>query len=85
MSVKLDAAIRAHLAAAGDQPIDLIIRTKDKPAQYAATCAALGVQVQHTYNLLPGMAVSAPASVVLRLADEPWVVGIEEDRAVRTM
>lgn len=82
---KLDPSLRANLRAAGDQPIDLIIRTAGKPAQYVAVCAASGIQIRHTYNLLPGMAVTAPASTILRLADEAWITHIEPDREVRTM
>lgn len=85
MSAKLDAALRAHLAAAGDNRVDMIIRTSEKPAQYSASLAASGIQIRSTFNLLPGMAVSAPASAVLRLANEPWVISIEPDREVRTM
>lgn len=85
MSVQLDPELRARLKAAGDAPVDLIVRTADKPAQYAAQVAALGVEVRHAYTLLPGMAVTASGAAALRLADEPWVIGIEPDRAVRAL
>ena len=85
MSVKLDPTLRAQLAAAGDARVALIIRTADKPAQYAAACEALGVEVRYAYNLLPGMAVTATGEAALRLADEPWVISIEPDREVHAL
>ncbi len=85
MSDKLDPALRAQLQAAGDDPVDLIIRTTGSPRSYAATCAAQGVVVRHTYNLLPGPAVSGPASKLLALASEPWVAHVEPDRSVHTL
>lgn len=85
MSQKLDASLRNTLTAAGDQPVDLIVRTQGKPAQYVAAFAQSGVSVRQTFNLLPGLAVTAPASAILRLADEDWIVSIEPDREVRTM
>ena len=85
MSHKLDPELRERLRAAGDATVDLIIRTDGKPGQYATVCAASGITVRHTFNLLPGLAVTAPASAVLALANEPWIVRIEPDREVRTM
>lgn len=85
MSQKLEASLRATLKAAGDQPVDLIIRTDGKPAQYTTAVAQSGVAVRQTFNLLPGLAVTAPASAILRLVDEAWIVSIEPDRAVHTM
>ena len=85
MTQKIDPELRASLRAAGDGPVDLIIRTDGKPGQYASAFAASGVTVRHTFNLLPGLAVTAPASSILTLANEPWIVRIEPDREVRTM
>ena len=85
MTQKLDPELRDSLRAAGDAPIDLIIRTEGKPGQYAATLATSGVTIRHTFNLLPGLAVTVPASAILALANEPWIVRIEPDREVRTM
>ena len=85
MSHKLDPELRDSLHAAGDAPVDLIIRTDGKPGQYAAAFAASGVTVRHIFNLLPGLAVTAPASAILALANEAWIVRIEPDREVRTM
>lgn len=82
---KLDPALRAQLITLGDAPIDLIVRTRDKPEPHLAACAAMGIAVRHRYNLLPGLAVSAPASAALKLADEPWVDRIEADRPVRAL
>ncbi len=41
--------------------------------------------VRHVYKLLPGLAVSAPASAAVALADEDWVARIEADGPVHTM
>ncbi|MCW5880593.1 MAG: protease inhibitor I9 family protein [Anaerolineae bacterium] len=46
---------------------------------------ALGIAIRYTYNLLPGLAVTASGATALRLADEPWVVSIELDRTVRAL
>lgn len=83
--MKLEAALRQQLAAAGDGRVDLIIRTTAAPGDHVAVCEARGMTVRHVYKLLPGMAVTAPASAALALEDEPWVARIEPDTAVHTL
>lgn len=83
--MKLEATLRQQLAAAGDARVDLIIRTTDAPGAYVGTCEGRGMIVRHVYKLLPGMAVTAPASAALALEDESWVARIEPDQAVHTM
>ena len=85
MSAQLDPATRASLVSLGDARVDLIVRTDGKPGQYTQACASQGIEIRHLFNLLPGMAVSAPAAAILRLADEDWVTAVEFDREVRTM
>ena len=65
--------------------VDAIIRTTDKDAVEAYDWSANNLQLRHTYNLVPGAAVTGPAQAVLALADKPWVTRIERDRDVRTM
>lgn len=83
--MKLEATLRRQLAAAGDAHVDLIIRTTEAPTGHVAACEARGMTVRHVYKLLPGMAVTAPASAALALEDEGWVARIEPDQAVQTM
>ncbi len=82
---KLEAPLRQQLAAAGDARVDLIIRTTGAPDAHVTACEARGMTVRHVYKLLPGLAVSAPASAAMALADEDWVARIEADGPVHTM
>jgi hypothetical protein len=85
MSEKLSARYRAELEAAGDERMNVIVRTAGPPEAVAAQCEARGFKIRHTYKLLPGLAVSAPASSVIALADDPAVTKIEPDRTVAAL
>lgn len=65
--------------------VDAIIRTADTEAVGTYDWNANNLQLRHTYNLVPGAAVTGPARAVLALADEPWVTRVEPDRDVQTM
>jgi hypothetical protein len=65
--------------------VNLIVRLKDAPAAHVDDVKARGITVQRTYSLISAMAVQGTASATLALADEPWVLSIEEDKTVHTM
>ena len=65
--------------------VRLIVRLADDPSSRVAAVQAHGLIVRHTYSLISAVAVEGAASASLALAEEPWVVSIEEDKAVHTM
>jgi len=82
---KIDPELRRRLQAKPDAHIHAIIRTQRDPAQAAISAGQRGVTVRRQFTLVPGLAVTGPASALLSLLDEPWVASIEEDREVHTM
>jgi hypothetical protein len=65
--------------------VRLIVRLKDDPSSRVAAVQSHGLTVRHTYSLISAIAIEGSASASLALAGEPWVVSIEEDRAVHTL
>jgi len=65
--------------------VRLIVRLKDDPGAHVADVQARGLTVRHAYSLISAIAVEGNASASLTLADEPWVLSIEEDKPVHTM
>lgn len=61
------------------------MRLKDDPAGRVAAVQAHGLTVRHTYALISAIAIEGAASASLALADEPWVISVEEDSTVHTM
>ena len=69
----------------GETPIDAIIRVRDDPTHYRATLEARGIQVRRILRLVNGLAVRAPAHLLLAIANEPWIISIEPDHPVHPM
>jgi hypothetical protein len=65
--------------------VHLIVRTKDAPNIHLADAQACGLTVHRTFSLISALAVEGTASAALALANQPWVVSIEEDKIVHTM
>ena len=65
--------------------VRLIVRLKDDPNIRVAAVQSHGLTVRHTYSLISAIAIEGSASASLALAQEPWVVSIEEDTAVHTL
>jgi hypothetical protein len=63
----------------------LIIRLTDDPQAHVPALTARGLTVRHTYALTSSLAIEGSASASLALANEAWVVSIEEDKTVHTM
>jgi hypothetical protein len=65
--------------------VRVIIKVIGKPSSHLAALESLGLIVHRAFTLIPALAIEGPASAILSLANEPWVLSIEEDRQVRIM
>jgi len=80
----LDPAFRQQLEHVKDHPVNVIVIVTLPLERARSALEARGVHVQRTLRLIHGVAVSAPAHVILALTQEPWVQRIEPDRPVHT-
>ena len=76
--------LKARLEQNPNASVRLIVRLKDNPGSRVAAVQAHGLTVRHTYSLISALAVEGSASASLALAQEPWVVSVEEDTVVHT-
>ena len=65
--------------------VSVIVRVQKESSAYVQQVQARNLTVRHAYTLIPALALRGPASAVIALAQEGWVVSIEEDRVVHTM
>jgi hypothetical protein len=77
--------LKAKLESNPNATVSLIVRLKDDPGSRIPAVQAHGLTVRHTYSLISAIAVEGSASASLALAQEPWVVSLEEDSAVHTL
>lgn len=81
----IDSSWAATLRENPNTTVDAIVRTTDTDVIDSYDWSGHGLQLRHTYTLVPGAAVTGPARAVLALADQSWVTRVEPDREVRTM
>ena len=60
-----------------------IIRLKTLTPEIEKAVTEAGCRVYRRLQLLPSLAVEAPATTLMTLATEPWVQRIEPDQEVR--
>jgi hypothetical protein len=77
--------LRSKLQRDPNALVHLIVRLTDEPNTHVADVQALGITVRRTFTLIPAIAVEGTAAASLALADQPWVLSIEEDKPVHTM
>ena len=82
-SEKIAPSLASRLSAAGQEPLDLLVRTRDAPEDCAPRAEALGFRVRHRFRLTRTLALTGPATAVPHLAAEPWVERIEPDEEMR--
>ena len=85
MSAKFAPGLRERLAASKTTQVYLILRVQGDPAQYRAQVEQAGFEVRRAMRLVPGFAVTGPASAALALADASWLTQVEPDRPIHTM
>jgi hypothetical protein len=85
MAAKFAPGLREHLAANGASQVHLILRVQGDPAQCRAQIEQAGFHVRRAFRLVPGFAVTGPASAALALADASWLTQVEPDRPIHTM
>ncbi len=64
---------------------NIIARLRGDPSKHVADVEARGLTVKRTLTLIAALAIQGSASMLLALANEPWVLSIEEDKQVHTM
>jgi hypothetical protein len=77
--------LAAKLASRSAAPLALIIRVEQADDAAAAALAARGFEVTRRIQLLPAFAASGPGIAVTALAEQSWVLSIEEDQTVQAM
>lgn len=68
-----------------DRSFDAIVTVAGDPAGCAVRVEQLELTVRRTFTLTRKLAVSGPARAFLALNARDWVIGIEEDRPIRTV
>ena len=66
------------------QSFSVIIRSVGNSRADAVKLANSGLAITQTFSLIPGFAVTGPASDIIALLNEPWVVSIEADKPIKT-
>ena len=83
--VKMASALKEKLERDPRAIANVIVMVQGESSAYASQVSALGLTIKRSFTLIPGLAVSGPASAILALANESWVKSIEEDKPVHTM
>jgi hypothetical protein len=65
--------------------VKLIVRLKDAPDKRIADLKARGLDVRRIFTLISAVAVQGSAETFLALANESWVLSVEEDKPVHTL
>jgi hypothetical protein len=81
----IDKELETILRTAPDAPVRTIVRTASYPGEYVPKLQALGLRVLHISSLINAITVEGPATAVLALGTEDWVVRLESDKPVHTM
>ena len=81
----MSSALADKLAREPQSSVSVIVRVEGDSAAYAQRVESRGVIIKHVYTLITGFALTGSAGAILALANEPWVVSIEEDKPVHTM
>ncbi|MBI5034159.1 MAG: hypothetical protein HZB51_26865 [Chloroflexi bacterium] len=68
-----------------DATVNVIVRLTDDPSAHLTEIKASRLNVRYTYSLIAAVAVQGKAAACLKLASQPWVLSIEEDKSVHTM
>jgi hypothetical protein len=82
---KIELDLQQRLEAWKDSPFDLIVRVSEPPEVCRPRLESRGIQVRRQFRMLSALAVNCLGEQALALADEPWVLQVEEDKPVTTM
>ena len=78
----IERAFLARLRSCPQDNVRLIVRATGDMSQAATRLAELGATMLQAFNLTRSVSISCSAETALALANEPWVLSIEEDRKV---
>jgi hypothetical protein len=81
---KIDPEFLQILKSRPKETYSVIIRSVGNSQANAAKLANSGLAITQTFSLIPGFAITGPASDIITLLDEPWVISIEADEPVHT-
>jgi len=81
----ISSTFKAQLERDPKATVNVIVRVQETASLQTQKFQSLGLTVKHAYTLIPGFALFGSASAVLALANETWVVSVEEDKQVHTM
>ncbi len=84
-TVKADEALVRRLKAFPKRQFDLLLRVSPDARDAAGKVEKRGVEVRRRFRLTHALAVRVSGEEALRLMEEPWIVGVEEDREVRAL
>ena len=79
---KIERAFLARLRSCPQDNVRLIVRVTGDMSKAAIRLAELGATTLQVFNLTRSASISCSAETALALANEPWVLSIEEDRKV---
>jgi hypothetical protein len=79
---RIAARLARRWRGAPQSQVRAIVRTVADLEESATILEQRGLKVTRRYHLLPALAVSGSAEVVLSLAGEDWITSIEEDQQV---
>ena len=82
---RLSPELKAKLKSNPEVIVRLIIQVKGEASSRVRDLQTRGVIVRHVFSLTPSLAVEGPASTLLTLANENWVLSVEEDKPVHTL
>jgi hypothetical protein len=82
---KIDPEFLQTLESRPEESFSVIIRSVGNSQANAAQLINSGLTVTQTFSLIPGFAITGPASDIITLLDEPWVISIEADEPVHTL
>lgn len=68
-----------------DSLFDLIVRVSGPVEDGRSRLETRGIKVRRQFKLLSALAVKCRGGEALALADEPWVLQVEEDMPMKTM
>ena len=81
---KLSTDLQHLLRTDATAPVHLLLRVTDISDRAEASIVTAGFQIHRKLTLVPVFAVTGPASAVLDLVDQPWLISADLDRPVHT-
>ncbi len=82
---QIASGLRQKIARHPDASQNVIVRVNGDMDELQNALEANGFQIRRKLGLIKGFAATAPGSSIQKVADQPWVMSIEEDQQIHTM